>query len=75
MTPDDRDRLTRNESDLSHLQHDVAKMAVQMDRILNDMRHITMILDQAKGGWKIMIFAGTAAAAVGGAFAKYLLPH
>ena len=75
MTPDDRDRLTRNESDLSHLKTDVAGIKEDLRSMVADMRHVTTVLDEARGGWKILIFAGTAAAALGGAFAKYLLPH
>lgn len=59
----DRDRITRTEVDLAHL-------VKQVDAMADKIEHMTTILDQAKGGWKVMLWVGTISGAVGAAAVK-----
>lgn len=63
MTPDDRDRLTRNEADLAHLVKQVDAMAAQL-------QHVTKVLDRADGGLKTMLWIGSISGMVGAGIVK-----
>ncbi len=57
------ERLTRTETDLAHVVKQVDAMALQI-------QHMTKILDEAKGGWKVLLWVGTVSGAIGAAAVK-----
>lgn len=61
------ERIIRVETKVEVLEQTVREMH-------NDLRHIRSTLDQAKGGWRVMlIFAGVAASI--GSIAGWLISH
>lgn len=57
------ERVARIETSQDHILTELEKMSKQMT-------HMTTILDQAKGGWKVMLWVGTISGAIGAAIVK-----
>jgi hypothetical protein len=63
MTPEERDRLTRLETQMSTVRED-------MGEIKGDVKAIRAVVDEARGGWKVLAIVSGLSATVGGAIVK-----
>jgi len=66
--------LAVHETEIKHLQTDMDKMVKDMEDIKATLKAIQQTLDQAHGGWRMLLAVGSAAALVGGAVA-WLIEH
>lgn len=65
MTRDERERLVTLEQQMRDSREDMAELK-------QDVKAIRSVLAEARGGWKILLLLGGAAAAIGAAFGKLL---
>ncbi len=63
MTPEERDRLTRVETQ-------VESLAADLHEIKADVKRIADSVAQARGGWRTLIAVGTVAGALGAGLAR-----
>lgn len=63
MTPEERDRLTRVETQ-------VEALAADLHEIKADVKRIADAMAQARGGWRTLIAVGTVAGALGAGLAR-----
>lgn len=56
--------LATHASDIKHLQSDMDKMVSDMEEIKKTLADIQKTLSEAKGGWKVLMWAGGAASAI-----------
>lgn len=56
--------LATHASDIRHLQSDMDKMVSDMEEIKKTLADIQKTLSEAKGGWKVLMWAGGAASAI-----------
>jgi prefoldin subunit 5 len=61
--------LAVHETEIKHLQADMDKMVKDMNDIKETLKAIQQTLDQAHGGWRMLLAVGSAAALVGGVVA------
>jgi prefoldin subunit 5 len=61
--------LATHASDIRHLQLDMDKMVKSMQEMQDTLDAIRKTLDQAHGGWRMLIAVGSASALIGGAVA------
>jgi len=66
--------LAVHETEIKHLQADMDKMVKDMEDIKATLKAIQQTLDQAHGGWRMLLAVGSAAAIVGGAVA-WVIEH
>jgi len=66
--------LAVHETEIKHLQADMDKMVKDMNDIKETLKSIQQTLDQAHGGWRMLIAVGSASALVGG-FVAWLFQH
>lgn len=64
--------LAVHETEIKHLQSDMDKMVKDMNDIKETLKAIQQTLDQAHGGWRMLLAVGSAAALVGGAVAWFI---
>jgi hypothetical protein len=64
--------LAVHETEIKHLQTDMDKMVKDMNDIKETLKAIQQTLDQAHGGWRMLLAVGSAAALVGGAVAWFI---
>jgi len=64
--------LAVHETEIKHLQADMDKMVQDMNEIKATLKSIQQTLDQAHGGWRMLLAVGSAAALVGGAVAWFI---
>lgn len=65
MTRDERERLATLEQQMRDSREDMAELKL-------DVKAIRSVLAEARGGWKLLMLLGGAAAAIGAAFGKLL---
>ena len=58
--------LATHANDIKHLQADMDKHVGDMDEIKKSIQIIQKTLNEAKGGWKALIWAGGAVSAITG---------
>ena len=56
--------LATHANDIKHLQADMDKMVKDMEEIKKSLSDIQKTLSEAKGGWKVLMWAGGAASAI-----------
>ena len=56
--------LATHASDIKHLQSDMDKMVSDMEEIKKTLADIQKTLSEAKGGWKVLMWAGGAASPI-----------
>jgi len=66
--------LAVHETEIKHLQADMDKMVKDMEDIKATLKAIQQTLDQAHGGWRMLLAVGSAAAIIGGAVA-WVIEH
>ena len=66
--------LAVHETEIKHLQADMDKMVKDMNDIKETLKAIQQTLDQAHGGWRMLLAVGSAAALVGGVVA-WIIDH
>lgn len=59
--------LATHANDIKHLQEDMDKLVQDMATIKNCLSEIQKTLSEARGGWKVLMWAGGAASAITGA--------
>lgn len=64
--------LATHANDIQHLQDDMDKMVNEMKEIKEAIQAIRKTLDEAHGGWRMLLGVGGAMALVGGAFGWFL---
>jgi prefoldin subunit 5 len=64
--------LATHASDIKHLQADMDKMVKSMQEMQDTLDAIRQTLDQAHGGWRMLIAVGSASALIGGAVAWFV---
>jgi prefoldin subunit 5 len=64
--------LATHASDIKHLQADMDKIVKDMQDVKDTLEAIRKTLDQAHGGWRMLIAVGSAAALVGGCVAWFI---
>lgn len=63
--------LATHASDIKHLQSDMDAMKEDVAAIRASIEEIKTTLASAQGGWRVLIFVGSLASAVIGAFSGY----
>ena len=58
--------LATHANDIKHLQEDMDKLVQDMATIKNCLSEIQKTLSEARGGWKVLMWAGGAASAITG---------
>jgi hypothetical protein len=58
--------LATHASDIKHLQDDMDKMVSDMEAIKTALQEIQKTLSEARGGWKVLMWAGGAVSAFTG---------
>ena len=59
--------LATHANDIEHLQADMDKMVNEMKEIKEAIQSIQKTLSEAKGGWRVLVGLGSAAAVFGAA--------
>ena len=59
--------LATHANDIEHLQADMDKMVTEMKEIKEAIVSIQKTLSEAKGGWRVLVGFGSAAAVIGAA--------
>jgi prefoldin subunit 5 len=59
--------LATHANDIEHLQEDMDKLVKDMGQIKNSIDEIKRTLSEARGGWKVLMWAGGAVSAITGA--------
>jgi prefoldin subunit 5 len=55
--------LATHASDIRHLQDDMDKLVKDMEEIKKSLSDINKTLSEARGGWKVLLWAGGAVSA------------
>jgi hypothetical protein len=58
--------LATHASDIKHLQDDMDKMVSDMEAVKTALQEIQKTLSEARGGWKVLMWAGGAVSAFTG---------
>jgi hypothetical protein len=58
--------LATHASDIKHLQDDMDAMKVDVAAIRKSIEEINKTLSEVKGGWKVLMWAGSAASGISG---------
>ena len=58
--------LATHASDIKHLQEDMDKLVSDMSTVKDSLAEIQKTLSEAKGGWKVLMWAGGAIGAITG---------
>ena len=66
--------LATHANDIKHLQADMDKLVSDMATVKESLAEIQKTLSEAKGGWKVLMWAGGAVSAVTG-LAGFLAGH
>lgn len=66
--------LATHANDIKHLQTDMDKLVADMATVKTSLAEIQKTLSEAKGGWKVLMWAGGAVSAVTG-FAGFVAGH
>ena len=66
--------LATHANDIKHLQDDMDHLMKDISTIKHSLADINKTLSEAKGGWKVLMWAGGAASAVSG-FAGFIAGH
>lgn len=66
--------LATHASDIKHLQDDMDKMVSDMEAIKTALQEIQKTLSEARGGWKVLMWAGGAVSAFTG-IAGFIAGH
>ena len=66
--------LATHASDIKHLQDDMDKMVSDMEAIKTALQEIQKTLSEARGGWKVLMWAGGAVSAFTG-IAGFITGH
>ena len=64
--------LATHASDIKHLQNDMDTMKEDVAAIRASIEDIKQTLASAQGGWRVLIFVGSAVSAIIGAVSGYL---
>ncbi|HTH96283.1 MAG TPA: hypothetical protein VL574_02640 [Stellaceae bacterium] len=67
MTPEERDRLTRNEVRIDVVCADVAEIKLTIGEANTRLRSIEQTLSEAQGGWRTIMLLGGVGATLGAA--------
>jgi prefoldin subunit 5 len=59
--------LATHANDIKHLQDDMDTLVRDMSEIKKSLTEINRTLSEARGGWKVLMWAGGAASAISGA--------
>ena len=59
--------LATHANDIKHLQDDMDRLMTDITAIKNSLADINKTLSEARGGWKVLMWAGGAASAISGA--------
>jgi prefoldin subunit 5 len=66
--------LATHANDIKHLQEDMDKLVQDMATIKNCLSEIQKTLSEARGGWKVLMWAGGAVSAITG-IAGFIAGH
>jgi chromosome segregation ATPase len=66
--------LATHASDIKHLQDDMDKMVSDIEAIKTALQEIQKTLSEARGGWKVLMWAGGAVSALTG-IAGFIAGH
>jgi hypothetical protein len=66
--------LATHASDIKHLQDDMDKLVSDMEAIKTALQDIQKTLSEARGGWKVLMWAGGAVSAFTG-IAGFIAGH
>jgi hypothetical protein len=58
--------LATHASDIKHLQDDMDKIVLDMEAVKTALQEIQKTLSEARGGWKVLMWAGGAVSAFTG---------
>ena len=76
MTPEERDRLTRNENNLSHMARAIEQMTLEMQAVRRESRELReafqMVTNQTKGGLRVALAIGSLSGLVGAGMVKII---
>ena len=66
--------LATHASDIKHLQEDMDKLVSDMATVKESLAEIQKTLSEARGGWKVLMWAGGSVSAVTG-FVGFVVGH
>jgi prefoldin subunit 5 len=66
--------LATHANEIKHLQQDMDRVLVELEAMKQTVDSINQKLDKAEGGWKTLIWIGTAVSGVTG-FIGYIVGH
>jgi prefoldin subunit 5 len=66
--------LATHANDIKHLQEDMDKLVSDMAAVKESLAEIQKTLSEAKGGWKVLMWAGGAVSAITG-LAGFIAGH
>lgn len=73
MSPDERDRLTAVEVNMTNMRGDLNDLKELLNKVVTDVASIKSTLDQARGGWKLLLMVAGIGGLVGGFGHKILM--
>ena len=62
--------LGRHDAQIENLEKDILDMRKEINRLMEKIDNMNLILEQAKGGWKVLMMVGGLSAVIGGVIVK-----
>jgi archaellum component FlaC len=62
--------LGRHDAQIENLEKDILDMRKDLNRLMEKIDNMNLILEQAKGGWKVLMMVGGLSAVIGGVIVK-----
>lgn len=64
--------LGRHDAQIENLEKDILDMRKDLTKLMEKIDNMNLILEQAKGGWKVLMMVGGLSAVLGGIVTKVL---
>lgn len=64
--------LGRHDAQIENLEKDILDMRKDLTKLMEKIDNMNLILEQAKGGWKVLMMVGGLSAVLGGIATKIL---
>lgn len=64
--------LGRHDAQIENLEKDILDMRKDLTKLMEKIDNMNLILEQAKGGWKVLMMVGGMSAVLGGIVTKVL---
>lgn len=64
--------LGRHDAQIENLERDISEIKRDLEHMMGKIDNMNLILEQAKGGWKVLMIVGGISAVLGGIVTKIL---